>query len=278
MTELNIFDYRDYRDFILDLFRSGTERNPKFSSNAFARKIGIFGSQMSQISSRTDTIGIKTAGKISKSLKFNLREAKYLEALVLARRDECYAQVDKLQEIHQYHILQNDLCGLLGQDDFIIFVKIKVMGHIYSTSEDAKRVGRDPDYLWAACERLTNSGYLEGDRDNGWSTQLSHVLNTEARQKLNRAYHQQYFMHVAEGFHKSPEERYFFSTVRTLSRKDYEAVCKKIEEFLMDFRMSDTLEMEHDMVYTIGVQVVPIEAIEKEPSKSEVECPEFELE
>ncbi|RYZ91217.1 MAG: TIGR02147 family protein [Proteobacteria bacterium] len=263
MTDLNIFNYKDYRDYILDLFRIRAERNHRFSSNGFAKKLGIYGSQMSQIRSRTDSIGVKTAEKISKHLKFNEKEAKYLSALVLARRDGCYLEVNKLQEIHQYHIMQNDLCGLLSQDDFIVFVKIKILGHIYATAEDAKRVGRDPEYLWAACERLTTSGYLEGNRDNGWSTKLSHVLNTEAQQKLNRAYHQQYFMQVAEGFHKSPEERYFFSTVYTLSRKDYEAVCKKIQEFLMDFRMSDTLETEHDTVYTIGVQVVPIESIDR---------------
>ncbi len=263
MTELNIFEYRDYRDFILDLFRIRAERNHRFSSNGFAKKLGIYASQLSQIRSRTDRIGIKTAEKISTSLKFDEKERRYLSALVLARRDGCYRQVDKLQEIHQYHVVQNDLCGLLSQDDFIVFVKIKIMGHIYSTPEDAKRVGRDPDYLWAACERLTSSGYLEGDLESGWSTKLSHVLNTEVQQKLNRAYHQKYFMQVAEGFHKSPEERYFFSTVSTLSRKDYETVCKKIEEFLMDFKMSDTLESDHDTVYTIGVQVVPIEAIDR---------------
>jgi uncharacterized protein (TIGR02147 family) len=81
---ISVFDYTDYRKFLLDYYKAQKTVNPVFSYRYFARVAGTssVGLYKDIVEGRL-ALGRVMTGKFSKALKLNKREAEYFEHMVL---------------------------------------------------------------------------------------------------------------------------------------------------------------------------------------------------
>ena len=270
-----VLQFLDYRKYLVANFQQRQERNPAYSLRAFARDLGVTASLVWKILNEKDSVSIKTAHVLAESLRLEGQDKEYFIELVKAHRANDFSAVHKIREIREFRSakLSVDDAYHLAFEDFAVFIQISLNKKIEATSEWAKALRRDPEVLWSACERLTKGGYIEGSRETGWSTELTHVLADDQRMSANREYHRQYLMHVVEAFHKAPEERFFFTTLRSICQGDYQVFCEKLQESLQDIRVTDTLESKNDMTYLLGVQLIPFEELGRLPVGTVVVAP-----
>jgi transcriptional regulator with XRE-family HTH domain len=224
MADLNIFDFKDYRDYILDLFRLRTERNARFSSNAFARKLGIQASQLSLMRSRTDRISVKTAAKIAKSLDFSEDEADYFIELVRVSRNSDFSKVDRLHEVSRSHPVQTEPCRSPLPGKRIVLLKVDASDIINLALGGMMRIGRNLAYVCAACERLTADGYLKGDRTIDKSTHVVPMPEGKDQEDAIKTYQPQTNLLKGMTCQKCLEEHQFFFPVLCLSVEDCEVL------------------------------------------------------
>lgn len=80
---INIFEYTDYRKYLVDYLEKEYERNPHFSHRYFAQKAGFSSSGLlSNVVKGRRNLTDSLIGKFVKALKLNKKEEIYFEALV----------------------------------------------------------------------------------------------------------------------------------------------------------------------------------------------------
>lgn len=250
-----------YRDYIVALIKEKKARNPAYSLRAYARDIDVAASLLSKIINGIDSVTTKTAEYLAVKMKLDDREKEYFIELVKAHRSDDYSVIHKMREIEEFRSVKLNVeeAYQVPFDDFSIFLKVSLHKKVEATLEWAQRLRRDPEDLWQTCERLVAAGYIEGDRDSGWTTNITHVLSDDKQMAANREYHRQYMMRQVDAFRMPPTERVFYSTLRTVSPEDYDVFCETLRDYLNNVRVSDALESPDDKIYLLGIQLFPFE-------------------
>lgn len=259
----NVFEFVCYRDFLIDVFKQRAQRNKRYSMRAFARDLGILPATLTSLSKREDRISCQSAEGIADSLKLEELSRRYFIELIKFRDSRDSRHLLKLRELYQYQLVEKSLPHdiQLSTEDFAVFIKIALNKHIECTDEDARLMDREPEKLWEACERLVAAGYIVGNKELGWSTHLTAVLSNEDQMKRNRLFHRQYMMVAADAFHKPPEERFFYSSYVSLAKADYEDLCRKIQDFILQKELTNSPDVHSDMIYLLGAQLIPLDEV-----------------
>jgi uncharacterized protein (TIGR02147 family) len=80
---ISIFDYTDYRQFMVAFYECKKKEDPKFSHRSFAAKAGINSSGLyTDIINKRTNIKVDVLFKLSKAFEFNKRETDYFRNLV----------------------------------------------------------------------------------------------------------------------------------------------------------------------------------------------------
>ena len=77
-----IFEYSNYRSFLKDILSGKQNKSPGFSMRAFALKIGLSQSTLSQVLSGKKNLSWESALRIAEKLKFSPIDTEYLALLV----------------------------------------------------------------------------------------------------------------------------------------------------------------------------------------------------
>jgi uncharacterized protein (TIGR02147 family) len=81
-SQLNIFDYVDYRFFLTDYIRIQKKLARRFTFRSFAQKAGLSSSLLKDILSKRQDLTLPTMGKYAGAMALNAKEIAYFEALV----------------------------------------------------------------------------------------------------------------------------------------------------------------------------------------------------
>lgn len=100
-TRPNIFEYLDYRQYLIDSFQAIQARNPRFSHRAFARNAGFTSPNLLQlVTSGQRGLPVKSIPALANALGLSRTEAEFLQDLVqfaharsLATRDAIYRKI-----------------------------------------------------------------------------------------------------------------------------------------------------------------------------------------
>lgn len=267
MTE--VFDHLHFVDIIIAVFEKKLKRNGEYSKRAFARDLGLSASLTNRILERKSSLTLKTVEQIALKLKLSKDETRYFIELHQASKTGDYSEARRQRENYHFSVTRKKLDGTLRVTfrDIGLFLKISLNGGIIAAHEAARYLHREPEECWASCERLTESGYLIGNRESGWKTNLTHVLMEDGDTEAKKHFHINYLMLVIDALFTDPTTRYFHSSQRTFKKADFEKICRSIDKFMASPELSPSAVTEHDMVYLLGMQFIPFEEVERVPEE-----------
>ncbi len=272
----NLFDYTDYRKFLLDYQKEEHARNPHFSHRYFAQKAGFSSSGLfANILSRRRNLTDALIGKFSRALKLNKKEEAYFESLI--RFNQAKSLEDKNK--HYLRMLQASPLRAITisreRHEFYSqwwYSAIRELLNYYRFKDDYRALARrlDPSIgiqqAKEAVAVLKRLKMIERD-DQGYYRQTASIITTgeQQEQSLNVTNFQIATMDLAkESLRRHRSDVRDISTLTlTLSPESVRFARTEIAALQKKLLALAEEDQEVDSVYQINFQMFPLTKIEK---------------
>lgn len=139
-SDLSIYDYLSYRDYIRDYLKMKKEQNPHYSQRVLLRKMDISSSGfIANVIAGRSNFTVEQATLFTKIVQFNVRETKYFKLLLyFAKAKNSAEKNDFFQQILSYRKLH---FKKLSRDELSLFKKwyyvvIRELLNFYEFSDD----------------------------------------------------------------------------------------------------------------------------------------------
>ena len=235
--------YSSYQEILKEEFKKKVAINPSFSMRAFAFRLDISPSRLSEILSYKQGLSLKMAKVISKKLALDPYRKKYFELLVESKHARSIAQRDiAIQNLNDFvkgmiKKLTDDQYELIAQWYYYAILElVKTEDIIHSPEWIGKRLGLDLKTTTVAIKRLRRLdmlGYSGGKffaKDTNPFSFVSKVPSSALR-----LHHQQIIdMAKLSVKEQSINERELNSLTIAINDEDREEITKKIRAFFDD--------------------------------------------
>jgi uncharacterized protein (TIGR02147 family) len=269
-SQLNIFEYVDYRFFLKDYFTLQKKLSRGFTFRSFAQKAGLSSSLLKDILSKRQNLTFPTMRKYAGAMGLNTKEIAYFEALVgfnnaaaNGEKNRFFGEMARLRgrsvvtflDLQQYeyfskwyHAVVRELIvhAGLGRDPEAIsrFIVPSVSpGKIRKSIALLKELGlvyQGPDGAWHAADKVISSEY----EIQSIALKNYHLSMLErAREALDRC---------------ASEEREFQGMTISASRATFLRMKERIRRFTDELLSMAAAENEKaEEVYQINLQMFP---------------------
>src|SRR5574344_1843450 len=106
---LKIYEYLDYREFLLDYYNFKKASSNSFSLRVFSDKIGFKAKDfISRVMNGEKNLSPSSASKIASGLNLSIRERSFFEALVLFNQADSTKERDNRSEEHTSELQSPD--------------------------------------------------------------------------------------------------------------------------------------------------------------------------
>lgn len=260
----NLMHYSRYQDILQDEFQKLVAINPSYSMRAFANKLEIAPSRLSEILREKQGLSLKSAQKITKILKLDPHRRKYFELLVQSKHAKSQAQKERaFKDLNEYidgdlKKVPVDLLDFLsGWYHFGILELIKTQDIVHSTDWISKRLRISQEITDAAIRRLKRLkmlAYKEGKfiaLENNPVTTCSEIPNNTIR-----FYHKQFIEKAQLSVDEQDmAQRSLNTLVIAVNEEDKKEINKKINEFFNQINIEYSKNTENKTaVYALSNQ------------------------
>jgi uncharacterized protein (TIGR02147 family) len=257
-------NYDNYREIIFEEFQKRVDINPAYSLRAFAQKLEISPSRLSEVLNKKQGLSVKWALKISKKLNFDQYKATYFELLV--ESDHGKSTLLRSKAMQKLRKFKTEYIKNLPLDHYALIsdwhhgaimelVKTKTIEH--SIKWIAKRLGITEASTSSAIERLQRLGVIKVKVNKYICTDfnpLSTISHTPS--EVIKEHHSQIMKkaHFAL-FDQALNEREFNSLIFAISDEDIPEIKKKILNFFNELNItySDPNKI-NNRVYALSTQ------------------------
>ena len=265
---INIFQMQDYRKYLAAILQKRCLKNRSYSLRAFARDLEMAPGFLSLVLNHKKSLSLDKARAIVSRLELKEHEKDYFVALVNKERSGEDALVLSLRQRHAFEHLHGDdlMPKNISLKEFALLQQIALLGRVCETAESASVLGLDLQTLSRNCRHLNQLGWLEGCVDTGWSSHRG-LIRADGHQKSEsiRFFHQKVLEMGLQQLHEGAvEDRYFNSLVFSFSLEQYQAFCAEIEAFCLAKCDAYTSRDNHDRIYVLGLQLLPIAELKRE--------------
>lgn len=259
---LNVKKFSSVRDYLKALLQWKAQKNRAYSLRAFARDLDLSPSFVSQYLKGKTELSLLSAQKICDGLKLECPALRrYFLALQRYERDE---DIDQLmcvrQQVVYNQLTPEQLPTELSPIDIALLLIASLSGGLKLTSATAECFAREPEELEAICQRLREAGWMKYE-SGLWHATKSYIqglAQTDGNIEV-RAFHKR-ILHIGlNGLERlQPAERFFQSSVFSMRSEDYEAHCKRLEDFSLQTCDYFLNRPSHDRIYSLGIQLIPL--------------------
>lgn len=264
----NFLDYREYLGKMV-VFLKATR--PSFSYRQFSRRAGFASpNYLKLVTDGKRNLAVKAIPQFSKALQLNDVETEYLQELVLF----AHAKTDHQRNLHYQRLRQKQggsPLGDLSKDQYELYsqwyiLPIRELIGMPDFREDPHWISQRlypnirPKQAEQALHVLNTLGLTARD-ENGVLIQADKNLSTPAtvRSLAVRNYHRSMMERAINALDGVPtEQRNLSALTLGLSRKQYEQLCTKIEEFRHQTLHEMTNDSDDQELFHVGFQVVPL--------------------
>ncbi|MBC7660540.1 MAG: TIGR02147 family protein [Chitinophagaceae bacterium] len=268
---LNIYQSQDYKSFLAETLGERCSRNARYSLRAFGRDIETAPSFLSLLFRGKAELSLEKARVVADKLLLKDHERDYFVALVHKERSGDAEYVACLREKHAFTSLdiQTPIEAEFFLNDFALYLKLSLLGKVQKS--DAKKLfGISEADLQDACTRLQTLGWIEGSLEGGWSTFKGNMrTETDNKSEAVRVFHQKLLDLATQQLHEgNASQRHFYSSFFSLKQKDYEKFCATLQEFCRVRTDAYDSREQHDTIYTLSFQVLPIGGLKRTTARS----------
>lgn len=264
-----LFEYDNYRKFLLDFIEEERTLRTGFSQRSFAMRFGLRSSgAMSLILSGARNMGEATLQMLPKAVGISGRPAAFLLALArfnqaqhLEARTSTFEELKKLRRngrfarthAHQYaywdewyHVVVRELAVHPGWNGDP--ARLAAMVRPAITPEKARR----------SLERLREMGLLRLEPDGSYA-KCDQVVSAEgAPGALLREFKREMMLRGLQCMDDlPPSKRHFSTATMAMTRASYRSLCDRIDALRAEFLQAAT-EEEPEIVFQVNFQVFPV--------------------
>jgi uncharacterized protein (TIGR02147 family) len=263
-----ILEISDYREILQRELQKRRDVNPAFSLRAFAMKLKIPPSSLSEILNRKTGLSLTKARFVGAKLNLSELEQEYFVTLVesvhaRAKRDRELAKIRllKFQQIRDKHV-NMDSWNLISNWYHAGVVELsKVRGFKSEPPWIAAKLGISTPEARAACDRLVRLGILrrEGTRlkaTGQWLLNSPH----ETPSDCIKGFHQTMLAKAATAIYQQPlAERNYSSLLMAIDASKMDEAKTLIMEFNRRLSQLMTAAAERDSLYCFSTQLFKID-------------------
>jgi uncharacterized protein (TIGR02147 family) len=275
----NLFEYDNYRKFLVDFYEAQKAQDKKFSFRYFARIAGFSSHNfLRQVMRGESNLSPDSIEKMATALKFNPEKAHFFKNLVLLNqattseqrhlyakeilRSQTYKRIHPLGEsqyqffAHWYVSAVRELVALAGFKENPQWIAERVTPPI--KPQEAKR----------AIEDLLNLGLLKRDQ-KGKLIQSDALLSTpaEVSSAFVANWHKQYMARAVESIDTFPREKRDISAVSFgFSKKNIKVIKEMIANFRREILEVASQQENKDILMQFNMQIFPLAEIDSEES------------
>jgi len=269
-VDIRVFDYLDYRGFLRDLYERKRAEDRRFSCRFIAQKVGFrSASYFTQVLNGRSNMTPEMALRFAAFLRLDVREADYLELLVL--HDRARGASERRRYLEKLAAFRESSSKLVPPEHFEFFEKwyhtaIREMLHIAPFEGDFKALGKAlrPSIPAAkakeSIELLLRLGMAT--RRDGMVVRSDKRSTTtgEAVQSVQvDQFHASTLALAKDAIDGMPRDRRSLSSLTmTLSSEGRRRVEAEIVEFRRRILSIAEADAAEDSVYHLGIQLFPM--------------------
>ncbi len=271
-TKAALYDYSDYRKFLMDHFAQKKLANPGYSHRVFVKQAGLSSpSHLLMIMNGARNLSIKTIEKFAEGLKLSTKEKKYFELLVLFNQtNDLQTKAKYFSEIMTLKLTSKKLHKLEKEKfDFLskwfvvaIYVLVDVPGFKNDPYWIAKRLGGNITSSQAteAVESLLRLGMLEKTEDGIYKQVAGAVTvpdDTKSVAVFN--YHQTMIRLASDALRLLPvNDREMNGATISIPRDRLPELKEKIRAFRKEINQLASSFENPDEVFQLNIQLFPL--------------------
>ncbi len=266
-TDVNIFEYLDYRSFLQDYYAEQKAKNPSFSYATWSETAGISSrSFLRLIVVGKRPLTPKTLPIVTNSLKIGVREKKFFIKLVnftlaadLDQREAYLRELnryknDKMARIFDsYNYLSSHWCP-----------KIHVLLTLDDIDKSAESLAQMTKLSVSKLKQLlgilNKAGIASVTDDGQWyAKDTNFIIPDELNNLAIQSFHQNSLEMAKQAIAYDPSSRQFQSIFMALSQDEYKELCSKIDELttglLKQFASS---KGRNRKLYQLNTNLIPV--------------------
>lgn len=272
---LNLFEYFDFRQYLLDYYQIKKLNNPSFSYQMFTEKCGFKNkSFIHQIIHSKKKISKSSIFRISKAIGHSKKEAVYFENLVAFNQART---VDEKKHYYKLLTLQNHRSStknpvkLITQDYFEYYSKwyhgaIRALIDMYPVKNDYRWLADNlyppisPKEAKKSIELLQRLDFIKMTRQ-GYYKVTDKIITTgdEVTSTAVMNFHQQSTHLAHEAINRLPrDQRNITGLMLGISEKTYMEVCNRISNFRKELLELAEKDTNAKMVYQLNFHLFPL--------------------
>lgn len=259
-----IFEMTDYRNFLQLELKKRCDANANYSLRAFAGKLKVPASTLSEVLNRKAGLSLAKAKQISANLNLSDIEQDYFVTLVesfhaRSKRDRELAKIRllKLQKTRAKKLDAGTWQVISNWYHAGILELSKVQGFQSEPQWIAKTLGISPKEARQACDRLLRLGILRLDGKNLRPTGLWLLKSPEEiPSDTIKQFHVTLLKKAAEEIYKQPiDRRNYSSLLMAISNEKLPEAKKLIAEFNQKLSTLMTSASDRDSLYCFSTQL-----------------------
>jgi uncharacterized protein (TIGR02147 family) len=260
----NIFQFRNFREFLKRHLNLRQEKTPGYSLRQFSKELGVSHSRLSEILSSESSISMSLAVKISEGLNLQNGERAFFMDLV---RMDCgrtkSARSDSLERVEDhfagrtFQYESSSEGGLLSKWYYLPLIEMLSKSKPTRDAKIIELLGIKDDELQTAKRFLIDNGYIQ-ELQSGRTKKSKAYLKFEKAvpTPLIRQFHKKVIAHAQDAIEAQPiEQRKFLSSFIGVRKETIKEARKELEEFNQQFLKKYASEQSADSVYCFSLQL-----------------------
>jgi len=258
-----IFEHSDYRTFLRDALSEKAKQREGYSLRAFAEKIHISNSYLSEVLNNKKALSVELAFKVALKLDLTDLETQYFCLLVqidqekdLTFREEFQKRLNNLNPKRKTHDLSVDLFKIISEWYHLPILELTYLPGFKGTSDYvAKKLGISKPEAELALKRLLRLELLEKDAKGKWSKAHNYLLaESNVPNSAFKQYHKQMLTKATESIDaQNPKERMSATDVLAVDSRYLPEVDRLSQEFTSAvIKLSEKSKVK-DSVYALSV-------------------------
>ncbi len=266
----DIFEYYDYRKYLLDLVEYERKRTPVFSNRYIVQKAGFKSpTALKHVIDGKRNLSLESANRFATALKIEGIRRHYFLTLVL------FNQTTSLEEREKYlnellELRRTDNPSRLNEEQYDVFSKwyhlaIKELIELPDYKNSSKWIGRVLSPQISANEAADSINLLKRvgliEKQDGAFRPVNKVLVTDERVRSVKVieYHRQMIQLGADSITRfRPEEREVSGTTIRVNKEEFRSVVAMVRELRRKLLALAAKSTDGDQIYQLNFQLFPL--------------------
>ncbi|AGH95409.1 TIGR02147 family protein [Pseudobdellovibrio exovorus] len=259
----SIYNYTDFKAFLIDEMQERSLRNKRYSLRAFARDLNFSNSRLSYILNKSAGISLDTARKMAKSLGLSDMEREYFVNIVQANygrskklRVAAAERVNSQIKRRNFKLFKTNFSGLLSEWYYMPLMELVILKKAKSLKSLSAILGVKEVVVKKALRQLVDNGYLLQKNDDTYE-KVNEFLKIDSftPSEQIRNFHKQIIKRSASEIERQQiANRKYMSAVFGFKKDQLQEARQEIERMQMEFMQKFAVSDSADSVYCVSMQ------------------------